>query len=123
MCQHASEMERRAAEMERDSVKYKQAEYLSDKIGKVFDGQISGVSKWGLFVELKTSKCEGLVRYNEMPGDFYYLDEENFRVIGQEFGKIFRLGDPVKIKVKKVDLLKKQMDFALIDTDQARSFK
>jgi ribonuclease R len=123
MCQHASEMERRAAEMERDSVKYKQAEYLSDKIGKVFDGQISGVSKWGLFVELKTSKCEGLVRYNEMPGDFYYLDEENFRVIGQEFGKIFRLGDSVKIKVKKVDLLKKQMDFVLIDTDQARSFK
>ncbi|HOI32155.1 MAG: ribonuclease R [Bacteroidales bacterium] len=123
ICQHASEMERRAAEMERDSVKYKQAEYLSDKIGKVFDGQISGVSKWGLFVELKTSKCEGLVRYSEMPGDFYYLDEENFRVIGQEFGKIFRLGDPVKIKVKKVDLLKKQMDFQLMDTDQARSFK
>jgi ribonuclease R len=89
----------------------------------VFDGQISGVSKWGLFVELKTSKCEGLIRYSEMPGDFYYLDEENFRVIGQEFGKIFRLGDPVKIKVKKVDLLKKQMDFQLMDTDQARSFK
>ncbi|MBU2465486.1 MAG: ribonuclease R [Bacteroidetes bacterium] len=122
MCQHASEMERRAVEMERDSIKYKQAEYLSDKIGKIFDGQISGVSKWGLFVELKASKCEGLVRYNEMPGDYYYLDEENYRVIGQEYGKIFRLGDPVRIKVKSVDLLRKKMDFVVVDTDQARSF-
>ncbi len=101
MCIHASEMERRAVNMERDSVKYKQAEYLADKIGKTFDGLISGVSKYGIFVELKTSKCEGMVRYNDMPGDYYYLDEENFRVIGQEHGKIFRLGDSVKIKVKK----------------------
>jgi len=113
MCIHASEMERRAVNMERDSVKYKQAEYLADKIGKTFDGLISGVSKYGIFVELKTSKCEGMVRYHDMPGDYYYLDEENFRVIGQEHGKTFRLGDSIKIKVKKVDLLKKQMDFEL----------
>lgn len=114
ICQHASDMERRAAEMERDSVKYKQAEYLSDKIGKTFDGQISGVSKWGIFVELKSSKCEGMVRYNEMPGDYYYLDEENYRVIGQSYGKVFRLGDPVTIRVKKVDLTKKKMDFVIV---------
>lgn len=120
MCIHASEMERRAVNMERDSVKYKQAEYLADKIGKTFDGLISGVSKYGIFVELKTSKCEGMVRYNDMPGDYYYLDEENFRVIGQEHGKIFRLGDSIKIKVKKVDLLKKQMDFELVDNGKAR---
>lgn len=120
MCKHASEMERRAAEMERESVKYKQAEYLSDKIGKTFDGLISGVSKYGLFVELKTSKCEGLVRYTDMPGDYYYLDEENFRVIGQEHGKTFRLGDSVNIKVKKVDLSKKQMDFELMDISNSR---
>lgn len=122
MCIHASEMERRAVNMERDSVKYKQAEYLADKIGKTFDGLISGVSKYGIFVELKTSKCEGMVRYNDMPGDYYYLDEENFRVIGQEHGKIFRLGDSVKIKVKKVDLLKKQMDFELVDNGKARHY-
>lgn len=122
-CKHASDMERRAAEMERDSVKYKQAEYLQDQIGKIFDGHISGVSKWGIFVELKKSKCEGLVRYNEMPGDYYYLDEENYRVIGQNFGKTFRLGDEVKVKVKKVDLLQKKLDFVIVDTDQARSFK
>jgi ribonuclease R len=123
MCIHASEMERRAVNMERDSVKYKQAEYLADKIGKTFDGLISGVSKYGIFVELKTSKCEGMVRYNDMPGDYYYLDEENFRVIGQEHGKIFRLGDSVKIKVKKVDLLKKQMDFELMDQGKSRNRK
>jgi ribonuclease R len=122
-CKHASDMERRAAEMERDSVKYKQAEYLQDQIGKIFDGHISGVSKWGIFVELKKSKCEGLVRYNEMPGDYYYLDEENYRVIGQNFGKTFRLGDEVKVKVKKVDLLQKKLDFVIVDTDQARGFK
>ncbi len=114
VCQHASDMERRAAEMERESVKYKQAEFLSDKIGKTFDGQISGVSKWGIFVELKSSKCEGMVRYNEMPGDYYYLDEDNYRVIGQSYGKVFRLGDSVTIRVKKVDLTKKKMDFVIV---------
>lgn len=121
-CKHASDMERRAAEMERESVKFKQAEYLADKIGKMFDGLISGVSKWGIFVELKQSKCEGMVRYNEMPGDYYYLDEDNYRVIGQSHGKVFRLGDPVTIRVKKVDILKKKMDFVIVDTDEARSF-
>ena len=122
LCKHSSEMERRAAEMERESIKYKQAEYLSDKVGKVFEGLISGVSKWGIFVELKQSKCEGMVRYNEMPGDYYYLDEDNYRVIGQSFGKIYRLGDPVTIKVKKVDLARKKLDFVIIDTDQARNW-
>ncbi len=122
ICQHASDMERRAVEMERDSVKYKQAEYLSDQIGKLFEGLISGVSKWGIFVELKDSKCEGMVRYNEMPGDYYYLDEDNYRVIGQSSGKVFRLGDSVTIRVKKVDLTKKQMDFVIVDKDAARSF-
>ncbi len=122
LCKHSSEMERRAAEMERESIKYKQAEYLSDKVGKVFEGLISGVSKWGIFVELKQSKCEGMVRYNEMPGDYYYLDEDNYRVIGQSFGKIYRLGDPVTIKVKKVDLARKKLDFVIIDTDQAKNW-
>ncbi len=120
VCKHASEMEKRAADMERESVKFKQAEYLSDKIGKMFDGQISGVSKWGIFVELKESKCEGMVRYNEMPGDYYYLDEDNYQVIGQSYGKVFRLGDQVKIRVKKVDIPRKKMDFVIVDMDQGR---
>ncbi|MCK9290471.1 MAG: ribonuclease R [Bacteroidales bacterium] len=123
ICKHASEMEKRAAEMERESVKYKQAEYLSDKIGKQFNGLISGVSKWGIFVEIIESKSEGMVRYNEMPGDYYYLDEENYQVIGQRYGKIFRLGDPVRIRVKNVDLLKKQIDFVIVDTGQQHTKK
>jgi ribonuclease R len=122
VCKHASDMEQRAAEMERESVKFKQAEYLMDKVGKMFDGQISGVSKWGIFVELKQSKCEGMVRYNEMPGDYYYLDEDNYRVIGQSYGKVFRLGDQVKIRVKKVDLTKKKLDFVIVNTDEARDW-
>jgi ribonuclease R len=122
ICKHASDMEQRAAEMERESVKFKQAEYLMDKVGKMFDGQISGVSKWGIFVELKQSKCEGMVRYNEMPGDYYYLDEDNYRVIGQSYGKVFRLGDQVKIRVKKVDLTKKKLDFVIVNTDEARDW-
>ncbi|MBQ3843411.1 MAG: ribonuclease R [Bacteroidales bacterium] len=115
LCQHASEMERKAAEMERESVKFKQAEYLQDKIGKVFDGLISGISKWGIYVELKDSKCEGMVRYNTLD-DMYYIDEENFRVVGQETRQIYRLGDPVKVRIEAVDLIKKQMDFTMVST-------
>lgn len=113
-CVHTSEMEKQAEEMERQSVKYKQAEYLQDKIGQVFDGLISGVSKWGLYVELKDSKCEGLVRYDDLPDDYYYLDEDNFRVVGQESGRVLQLGDEVTVMVKNVNLLKRQMDFELI---------
>lgn len=116
-CVHSSEMERRAAEMERQSVKYKQAEFLEDKVGQIFEGLVSGVSKWGIYVELIGSKCEGLVKYNDVPGDYYYLDEDNFRVIGQEHGHIIQLGDEVSVRVKSVDLLKKQMDFELIDIE------
>lgn len=113
LCQHASEMERKAAEMERESVRYKQAEYLQDKIGHVFDGLISGISKWGIYVELKDSKCEGMVRYSTLD-DMYYIDEENFRVVGQETRQVYRLGDAVKVRVEAVDLIKKQMDFTLV---------
>jgi ribonuclease R len=114
-CVHSSEMERKAMEAERSSIKYKQAEYLMDKIGQEFDGLISGVSKWGIFVELTESKCEGMVSLRYLNDDFYYLDDENYRIIGQRWGRVFRLGDAVRIKVKKIDLQKKQMDFELVD--------
>jgi ribonuclease R len=113
-CKHLSDMERKAMEAERASVKYKQAEYLMDRIGEEFDGLISGVSKWGIFVELTESKCEGMVSLRLMNDDFYYLDEENYRIIGQRWGKIYRLGDKIRIRVKKIDLQKKQMDFDLV---------
>ena len=114
MCKHASDMEKQAEEMERQSIKYKQAEYLQDKIGQVFEGLVSGVSKWGLFVELKGNKCEGLVRYEDLPGDYYYLDDDNFRVIGQETGRVIQLGDEVRVVVKSVDLFKHKMDFEML---------
>jgi len=107
-------MERKALEAERASIKYKQAEYLLDKVGQEFNGLISGVSKWGIFVELEGNKCEGMVSLKYMEDDFYYLDEDNYRVVGHQFGKEYRLGDPVRIRVRKIELAKKQMDFELV---------
>lgn len=115
MCKHSSEMERRAVQAERDSVKYKQVEFMLDKQGKVFDGNISGVSKWGIFVELAISKSEGLIRFTDLDDDFYYLDEDNYRIIGRKGGKIYRLGDEVKVLVKNVNLEQRKLDFQLIE--------
>jgi ribonuclease R len=113
-CEHCSLMERNAIEAERDSVKYKQAEFLLDKVGQEFDGLISGVSKWGIYVEIVGNKCEGMVRLQDLQDDFYYLDEDNYQVIGSRYGQQYKLGDPVRIKVKKIDLSRKQMDFELL---------
>ena len=114
-CIHCSEMERRAAEAERDSVKLKQMEFMAEHIGKTFSGLISGVSKWGLFVELDLSKAEGLVRLENMKDDFYYLDEENYQVVGHHYGKVYKLSDPITVVVKNIDLQKKQMDLAITE--------
>jgi ribonuclease R len=112
-CDHCSDMEKKAAEAERASVKYKQAEYLIDKIGEEFPGVISGVSKWGIYVELEKSKCEGMIPITRLDDDFYTLDEENYRIVGRKFKKVFRLGDKINIIVKSIDLQKKQMTFDL----------
>lgn len=114
-CQHSSDMEKLAAEAERESVKYKQVEFLEDKVGKVFPGKISGVSKWGIFVELVVSRSEGLIRFNDLKGDYYYLDEDNYRIIGKQYGQVYRLGDKVNVLVKKVDLIRRQLDFQIMD--------
>lgn len=112
-CKHSSEMERKALEAERASIKYKQAEYMLDKIGQVFSGLISGVSKWGIYVELEGNKCEGMISLKLLEDDFYYLDEDNYKVLGAQFGKEYKLGDPITIKVRKIDLARKQLDFEL----------
>ena len=114
-CKHASDMEKRAAEAERESVKYKQVEFLQDKVGKVFEGVISGVSKWGLFVELVVSKSEGLIRTQALKDDYYVLDEDNYRMIGKHQGNVYQLGDKVNVLVKKVDLGRRKLDFELVD--------
>jgi ribonuclease R len=113
-CEHASEMERKATDAERMSVKYKQAEFMLDKVGQEFDALVSGVSKWGIFAEIVGNKCEGMIRLRDLDDDFYYLDEENFQVIGQRSGQRYKLGDPVKIRVKRIDVAKKQMDFGIV---------
>jgi ribonuclease R len=112
-CKHSSDMERKALEAERASTKYKQAEFLLDKVGQEFSGLISGVSKWGLFVELDGNGCEGMIALRNLEDDFYYLDEDNYMVVGAQRGKEYKLGDPIRIRVKRIDLSKKQMDFEL----------
>ncbi len=114
MSLHSSQMEKKAADAERASIKYKQAEYLEDNIGKVYDGIISGVTEWGMYVEIIENKCEGMVRLREITDDFYVLDEKNYCIIGQRKKKKYQLGDEVKIRVKKVDLAKRQIDFSLV---------
>jgi ribonuclease R len=113
-CEHCSLMERNAIEAERDSIKYKQAEYLLDKIGQEFEGLISGVSKWGIYVEIKNNKCEGMIRLQDLKDDFYYLDEDNYQVIGSRHGYQYKLGDSVNVRVKKIDLSRKQIDFSML---------
>ena len=112
-CKHCSDMEKKATEAERASIKYKQAEYLEDQIGKAFDGIITGVTNWGLFVELNENKCEGLLRLSELKDDHYEFDEKNYRVVGSRNRKIYRLGDPLRVVVKQTDLFKRTIDFRL----------
>jgi ribonuclease R len=116
-CEHTSEMEKKAAQAERESVKYKQIEFMLDKEGQTFDGKISGVSKWGLFVEITEVKSEGLVAIQSMVDDYYYLDEDNYRIVGRRYGNEYQLGDSVKVIVKHVDLLKRQMDLIMADME------
>jgi ribonuclease R len=116
-CKHASQKERNAIDAERASIKYMQAVYMSDKIGQKFRGLISGVSKWGIYVVLQDTKVEGMVRMADMKDDFYYLDEENYQVIGQKNGRQYKLGDDVNIKVKNINIAKKQIDFVLNEDD------
>ena len=112
-CKHASEMERRAMNAEWASIKYKQVEFLSDKIGEVFEGVISGVTEWGLYVELVGCKCEGMIPMRDLIDDFYDYDEDNFRLIGKRTGRQFQLGDELMVEVARANLAKRQLDFVL----------
>ena len=116
-CRHCSVMEKKAADAERTSVKYKQAEFLADKLGQVFPALISGVSKWGIYAEIEGNKCEGMIPIGSLKDDYYMLDEDNYQVIGRRHGRTYKLGYPVHIRVRKVDLLKKQIDFDLVEED------
>lgn len=114
MCKYASDMEQQAANAERSSVKYKQVEFLKDKIGQIYPGVISGVTEWGIYVEIIANKCEGMVPLRDMTDDFYIFDEDNFCIIGKHTKQQYRLGDEVKIEVVKANLAKKQLTFMLV---------
>lgn len=114
-CKHSSEMELTAASAERASIKYKQVEFLSERLGEEYDGVISGVTEWGLYVEINENKCEGLVPIRDLEDDFYEFDEKNYCLMGRRTHKIYRLGDPIRIQVARANLEKKQLDFALIE--------
>lgn len=110
----ASEQEKRASDAERSSIKYKQVEYMSSRVGSVFHGVISGIKEWGIYVEELETKCEGLVRMGDLGDDFYVFNEKKLELLGQKKKKRYRLGDIVKIKVKTVDLERKTIDYKLV---------
>ncbi len=114
-CKHCSEMEQRAVDAERASIKFKQVEFMKDKVGQSFDGVISGVTSYGIFVEIIENKCEGLVSIHELNDDFYEYDEDNYQLRGRHHGNIYQLGDNVKIQLVKANLVKKQLDFILAE--------
>ena len=121
-CKHSSEMEQLAANAERASIKYKQVEYMQSHLGETYSGIISGVTEWGLYVELNDNLCEGLVPMRDLADDFYDFDEKNHCLVGRRRNHRYRLGDNVDIKVARADLEKKQLDFVLLD-DKGQALK
>lgn len=113
-CNHCSDMEQVAASAERASIKYKQVEFMSDKKGLVFSGVISGVTEWGIYVEITSNKCEGMIPIRELDDDYYTYDEKNYQITGKRTHKIYRLGDEVNVMVANANLDKKQLDFTLV---------
>ena len=115
LCDHSSNMEQIAANAERASVKYKQVEFMTERLGQIFDGVISGVTEWGLYVELNENKCEGMIPIRDLDDDYYEFDEKNYCLRGRRKHRTYSLGDAITIKVARANLEKKQLDFALVD--------
>ncbi len=115
-CQHSSEMEKRAADAERASIKYKQVEFMKDTIGNQYKGIVSGVTEWGIFVEIEENKCEGMVRLSSLDDDYYELDANNYRIIGRQSKRIISFGDEVLVEVVSANLNDRTIDLELIET-------
>ena len=115
LCDHSSDMEQIAANAERASIKYKQVEFMSERMGQEFEGTISGVTEWGLYVEINENKCEGMIPMRELDDDYYDFDEKAYCLTGRRYHKKYSLGDPVRIKVVRANLERKQLDFALVE--------
>ena len=117
-CEHCSAQEQLAEQAERSSIKYKQVEYMSERMGQVFDAVISGVTEWGIYAEIIENKCEGMIGIRSLGGDYFEFDEKNYCIIGQRTRKRYRLGDHVKVKVVRCNLEKKQMDYELVSAEE-----
>lgn len=120
LCEHSSDMEARAAEAERASIKYKMVEFMKERVGEEFDGSISGVTEWGLYVELTDTHIEGMVALRDLSDEFYLFDEEEYAAVGTRSGRKFVLGDRVRIRVKGADLRLKQLDFEMVGSYDAK---
>ena len=114
LCERASEREIIAAEAERASIKYKMVEFMKEHLGEEFDGHISGLTEWGVYVELEETHIEGMAFLRDIEGDFFAFDEANYEIVGRSTGRRLTLGDPVRIRVKRADLQKRQLDFELL---------
>ena len=119
-CQYASERELVAADAERTSVKYKLVEFMQDKLGQEFEGTVSGITEWGMYVEIEPTKIEGMVSLREIKSDFFEFDEARYRLVGRRTHKIFRLGDQVRIKVKSANLEQRLLDYELVEQSNTR---
>ena len=119
-CQYASERELVAADAERTSVKYKLVEFMQDKLGQEFEGTVSGITEWGMYVEIEPTKIEGMVSLREIKSDFFEFDEARYRLVGRRTHKIFRLGDQVRIKVKSANLEQRLLDYELVEQSSTR---
>ena len=115
-CKYCSEREVIAAEAERSSIKYKLVEFMQDKVGYEFEGHISGLTEWGMYVEIEPTKIEGMVALRDIRSDYFEFDEERYRIVGRHSNIVYNLGDPVKIRVKKTNLEQKLLDYELVET-------
>jgi len=113
-CKHSSEMEQLASNAERDSIKYMQVKYMQDHQKEEFLGVISGVTQWGIYVEILANKCEGMIRISDLKDDHYTFDKEQFSVVGNHTKNTYTLGDEVYVRVKHTDLVKKHLDFTML---------
>ena len=118
LCKYASEREIVAAEAERSSIKYKLVEFMQDKVGYTFGGHVSGLTEWGMYVEIEPTKIEGMVPLRDIRSDFFEFDQDHYRLVGRRSGIVYNLGDPVRIRVKKTNLEQKLLDYELVETGQ-----
>ena len=114
-CKHSSEMEHKATKAERDSTKYFQVLFMQNTEGDEFDGYVSGMSEWGIYIELEDNKCEGMIKMRDLPGDYYSFDEKNFQAVGQRSKKAINLGAKLRVKVLTADLARRQLNFGLVE--------